>query len=74
VAQLGEGEESSVTRPQTIVNDDALERVITRMGERLVYDDLTRDDRAAVWSVYRSLIVMRSQERVAQMERERGLR
>lgn len=60
-------------QPDTIVNDAALERVITRMGERLVYDDLTRDDRVAVWTVYRSLIAMRSQERVAQMERERRL-
>lgn len=56
------------------IADDVLERVITEVGERLVDDDLTRDDRVSVWNLYRSLIAMRSQERVAQMERERGLR
>lgn len=60
--------------PEAIVDDDTLERVITEVGERLVDEELPRDERPAVWRLLRSLISMRSQERVAQMERERGLR
>lgn len=61
-------------QPEAIVDDDTLERVITEVGERLADDDLPRDERPAVWQLLRSLIAMRSQERVAQMEREQGLR
>lgn len=60
-------------QPETIIDDDTLERVITEVGERLVDGELPRDERPAVWKLLRSLIAMRSQERVAQMERERRL-
>lgn len=61
-------------QPKEIIDADVLEGVITEVGERLVDAELPRADRPAVWQLFRSLISMRSQERVAQMERERNLR
>lgn len=60
--------------PVTRIDSIALERVIRHVSESLVEDDLPRDKRVKVWELLRSLIAMRSQERVAQMERKAGLR
>lgn len=70
----GEGAEGRVINPEPIVDSDVLERVITQVGETLVDAELPRDDRIAVWKLLRSLIAMRSKERVAQMERAIGIR
>lgn len=57
-----------------VIDADMLERVITEVGEKLADVELPRADRPAVWLLFRSLIAMRSKERVAEMEREQKLR